>query len=759
MSAYDQLKWAVAHDPCRAGDRSPLGAVPVGTCVEVRLRVDETVFPLVESVDVLVFEREALAADAASQAVPMHEAGGGFAGAFSLRDDPHVAFYLFALTAVGGEAFYYVPCADGRSTAGELVREGADGVLDGFGWRYSDGRRASHPVGDLALQELTPGFQITVFEPAFASPAWAAGAIMYQIFPDRFARGSGGVRQQGLVYHERMGRPVRLHASWDEPVEWEGGGGDGGRNGGESESAPYDPVDFFGGTLAGIREKLPYLASLGVEAVYLNPVFEARSNHRYDTADYERVDPLLGDAEELCKLAKAADEQGIAFVLDAVLSHTGDDSRYFDARGSYEGPGAMQDAASPYRSWYDFTNPTDGAAYRCWWGYPSLPEVNERDESWQAYMLGRWYASPRAKVDVGDVGDADVADVGVLGAWLGVGVRGYRLDVADEIPDDVLERIRASVKRADPEALIIGEVWEDATTKASYGMARTYALGRSLDSVMNYPLRSALVGFALGVIDAHHLATFLKQQKANYPPPLYACLMNLLSTHDVERVRTVLALGGQVKHLPRDEQLAIVKALTPEQDAEAARMQRMIVSLLYALPGMPCVYYGDERGLHGGGDPFCRATFPWECEMSQNTPGVKRDISGRLDCGIDLTGFYRAIGAIRKDSPALRTGAFACIAPDSDVICVFRYDAKRKTAVVVAANRSEIPRRVAIDLFSPSLSLPPAAQRALRSALLVGSSQFCSEAGYGEIERITCEGGIVHLTVPPSSTTYWQAEA
>ena len=259
----------------------------------------------------------------------------------------------------------------------------------------------------------------------------------------------------------------------------------------------------------------------------------------------------------------------------------------------------MQGPESPFYGWYDFTEQADGAPYKSWWGHLSLPEVDERDASWQRYILGE--------------GETDGSRRGgVLGSWLAAGVRGYRLDVADEIPDDVLERIRTCVKSAKPDAAVIGEVWEDPTTKRSYGVPRTYALGRSLDSVMNYPLRDALIGFAIGRLDAHQLAAFLKSQQANYPGPMHACLMNLLSTHDVERVRSALAVRGPLKQLKRDAQFALGTGLAPCLDARAARQQRMIASLMYALPGTPCIYYGDERGLQGGGDPFCRATFPWD---------------------------------------------------------------------------------------------------------------------------------------------------
>ena len=655
------LKWAIAHDACRSGDRHPLGAVPIGTPVSVTLRVDGAVRWRVRHAEALVCEYGEW------RAVRMDACDGGFTASLQLDSRVHVAFYVFRLTVDDQVVAYYVPRTDGRSTAGELALPDVDGEWGDAGWLRYEHAWALRPSGDYGLPEMPPGFQVTVYDGAFSTPEWLAGAIMYQIFPDRFARGGDGVRREGLAYHERMRRPVFLHESWDEPVEWEG-------------DPHYDPVDFYGGTLDGIREKLGYLESLGVEVVYLNPVFEARSNHRYDTADYERIDPLLGDEDALRRLAEEASRHGISLVLDAVLSHTGDDSRYFNAMGNYDGPGAVQGSLSPFFNWYEFTHQEgQGAGYKSWWGFPSLPEVDERHPSWQRYMFG---------------------DDGVLPHWLLAGARGYRLDVADEIPDDVLAALRRCVKAVNPEAAIIGEVWEDPTTKTSYGTPRDYALGPSLDSVMNYPLRAALIGFALHTIDAHQLATFLKLQQANYPAPLYRCLMNLLSSHDMERVRSVLALGGPLKQLSREGQRAVVAGISARSDKRAARLQRLIAGLLYALPGTPCLYYGDERGLQGGGDPFCRATFPWGdaagCATGGESAEQAEHAGRRPDCGVDLTSFYQRLGSLRKGSEALRKGDCLVFAPHEDVVCVVRTLPHGQSALAVA-NRSEKRLSVAID--------------------------------------------------------------
>ncbi len=290
------LKWSIGHDPCRVGDRSPQGALAGGGAVSLLLRAASQVRETVTSVDVLVCEEGSSWFE-----LPMAPLDAGYAATVEVASHPHVVFYAFRLMLTDEAIAYYVPCADGRSTAGELVIPGVDGEWGETGWVFAEWRLAGRPSGAFGLPEIMPGFQITVYDPSFATPDWMAGAVMYQIFPDRFARGEEGIRQEGLAYHEAMGRPMHLHESWDEPVEWLGeppvddAPDDDFDEDADDEEAivetpeekalkaamkAYDPIDFFGGTLEGIREKLPYLESLGVEVLYLNPIFEARSNAR-----------------------------------------------------------------------------------------------------------------------------------------------------------------------------------------------------------------------------------------------------------------------------------------------------------------------------------------------------------------------------------------------------------------------------------------------------------------------------------------------
>ena len=486
-------------------------------------------------------------------------------------------------------------------------------------------------------------WQMTVYAADFETPAWFEGKTMYQIFPDRFARG-GKSAEKGIRYHRAAGREIEYHEDWSEPVKWQGKPGE-----------FYCPNDFYGGTLAGITEKLDYLKDMGVDLVYLNPIFESDSNHRYNTGDYKKIDPILGDLADFKKLCGAAEERGMRIILDGVFSHTGDDSIYFNKYGRYGGVGAYQSRDSLYHSWFDFREFPD--KYRCWWNFESLPEVNEHDKVWQKDIITGHHS--------------------VVKTWLRRGAHGWRLDVADELPDEVIELIRASAKAEDPEALVLGEVWEDATTKLSYGELRRYALGRGLDSVMNYPLRRELIDFALGKTDAHQLQQFLLGQKLNYPAPMYRCLMNLLGSHDTARIRTVLALGYDGGGLERAQQVKIVPS--PEQDLRGKELQRLCAAITFALPGMPAVYYGDEEGMKGMRDPFCRA------------PYIQQEA--------DTREFYASLAKLRRSSSALSRGDAAFAAPDGDTLCLLRFDGEETYLCCASRSRKARTLRLRPDMF------------------------------------------------------------
>lgn len=464
-------------------------------------------------------------------------------------------------------------------------------------------------------------WQLTVYDPVFSAPDWCAGGVMYQIFPDRFS--ASGHPKQG-VPEDRF----RVE-DWKRQPAYEQG-----------ESGRVLGNDYYGGDLRGIESRLDYLASMGVTCLYLNPIFEAHSNHRYNTADYEKIDPMLGTKEDFVSLCEACHRRGMRVILDGVFSHTGSDSRYFNAKGRYHELGAAQSLESPYASWYSFSHYPD--QYASWWGVPSLPEVREEEDSFLEYITG---------------------ENGIARLWLRLGADGWRLDVADELPDGFLERFRAAVKAEKPDALVLGEVWEDATTKVSYGHRRKYLLGSQLDSVMNYPWREAVLSFLRGG-DAEVLWKAISTLLCRYPMPAVQMLMNHLGTHDTARLITELG-GDSGRDRPRSLQAKAVMD-GPALDRGRRRV-RMAAAIQYTLPGIPCLYYGDEIGMSGCGDPFNRAAYDWQ--------GGDRQ----------LRAWYRLLGRLRAVCPALKDGELLPVQFHAGHAVYLRK--RGENALLVAVNR------------------------------------------------------------------------
>ena len=419
--------------------------------------------------------------------------------------------------------------------------------------------------GSDTNMEAGEKWQLSVIPADFRVPDFAPGAVMYQIFPDRFAR-SGSC---DLTYKLQ---PFWVHESPDELPEYR-----------PDAQGEVRNNDFFGGNFAGICEKLPYLQELGVGVLYLNPIFMAWSNHRYDTADYRRPDPMLGTEEDFRTLCDEAHARGMRVILDGVFSHTGSNSVYFDAKHVF-GHGAVSDPNSPYRRWYSLHHYPDD--YEAWWGIRTLPCVEELDETYLHYIIE----------------DED----SVIAHWLRLGADGFRLDVVDELPDEFVRRLRRRMRQIDPQSLLLGEVWEDASNKRAYGVSRRYFVDGELDSVMNYPWRNAIVAFLTDADDGTALGESLMTLAENYPPEVLSCVMNHLGTHDTPRILTVL---GEPFCGTKDERAH--RRMTPVQRKTALMRLRMAVFLQFTLPGMPCIYYGDEAGMEGFEDPFCRACYPW----------------------------------------------------------------------------------------------------------------------------------------------------
>ncbi len=429
--------------------------------------------------------------------------------------------------------------------------------------------------------EFAREFILTVSSPDYKTPGWFKGGIMYQIFPDRFCKlGS----MPDIVN--------RVQREWGELPYYL-----------PDKDGKVLNNDYFGGNLQGIKSKIPYLKELGVSVIYLNPIFEAASNHRYDTSDYMKIDEYLGTEADFDELVATAKSQGISVILDGVFNHTGDDSVYFNKYGRYPSLGAYQSKDSPYYSWYSFQSYPD--LYSSWWGIDILPELNENSPAYQEFIFG---------------------EKGVLKNWLKHGISGYRLDVADELPDFFLKKLRKSVKDENSDAIIIGEVWEDASDKIAYSKRREYLLGGELDSVMNYPLKDGIISYAISG-NAFDLLKVLHSLIDHYPKETLDCLMNILGTHDTKRILTVL---GE-KHCSDKQEMAKSSAdLTEEEREKAIIRLKLAVVLQYTMPGVPCIYYGDENGMEGFVDPFCRKCFNWN------------------NLNVDLINFYKKLGVIRN---------------------------------------------------------------------------------------------------------------
>ncbi len=450
---------------------------------------------------------------------------------------------------------------------------------------FKQGTGTNIGVGDL--------WQVTCIPADFHTPDWSKGATMYQIFPDRFFK-SGKVDLKGKL------KPYTLHESWDEEVSW--------------QPTPEGLVlnnDFYGGNFKGIQEKLPYIASLGVSVLYLNPISKSFSSHRYDTGDYMTPDPMLGTMADFTALCDAAHGLGIRVILDGVYSHTGSDSLYFDKHKNFGCKGAFNTQDSPYYPWYTFYSWPQ--VYNSWWNFSTLPTVNKMEPSFIEYII--------------------TGEKSVISHWLKAGADGFRLDVADELPNEFVDLLKKQVRKIKPDALVIGEVWEDASNKVAYGVRRRYFADGSLDGVMNYPFRTAIINFLRERDEGQTLADTVMTLAENYPPEVFLSNMNLLGTHDTPRILTAL-----VDDFQGDREALAKRKLSPHQRQLALDRLRMATFLQYMLPGTPSLYYGDEAGMEGGKDPFNRRTYPW----------------GREDQS--MLEHYRSLGRLRKNHEALRLG-------------------------------------------------------------------------------------------------------
>ena len=592
------------HDSRDLVYRSPMGAVPCGRTLRLRVKAEN-----LHHVQLRLWWRDA------ESRLPMKPTHANlYECELVLPQEPGLLWYFFIAEDREGRTWYLGNAEDGLG-------------------------------GEGTVSEKQPtGYQVTIYDPMYRTPEWMREGMMMQIMVDRFhSAGEKDIRNlpPACYYHIRWDDDPALVINDDKY-------GDNINN------------DFFGGNFLGIREKLDYIQGLGVTVLYFNPVFKARSNHKYNTGDYMTIDPSFGTEQDFRELCAEAKRRGIRVILDGVFSHTGSDSVYFNRDGHYGPGGAYNDPDSPYRQWYRFRSWPDD--YECWWNFRTLPNVQEETPSYQDFIIDR--------------------DDSVTAHWIRAGASGWRLDVADELPMDFIRKVRARIRRENPEAALIGEVWEDPSNKVTYGEMRCYCLGDTLDSCMNYPLRMAIVEFLTGTIDAALFIRKVENLRENMPAPFFYSEMNLLGSHDTPRAISVLADIGD---MAPERVYRHPFMMSPEDYARGRRRLIAAWSLVCALPGMPCLYYGDEAGLTGMADPYNRTTYPW----------------GREDA--DLVETFRRIMRRRMNAPALRTGELRLTAIGSDVVLVERritggadvFGAKRPNgSVALAVNRCGDQRRI-----------------------------------------------------------------
>ena len=512
-------------------------------------------------------------------------------------------------TSVGAVRAECILCLDGRQEelyfpmdvadtkgaydilSGTVVLEEAGLYFYYFRIYKKDGSFRLFKYGDTTNMEAGGKWQLSCIPADFTTPDWAKGAVIYQVFPDRFHK-EGQCDLTGKL------QPYTVHEDWNEEVHW--------------QPTPEGLVlnnDFYGGNFKGITAKMDYIASLGTTILYLNPISKSFSSHRYDTGDYKTPDPMLGTKEEFTALCDAAHKHGIKVILDGVYSHTGSDSLYFDKKKTFGGKGAYCSKDSAYYSWYTFHDYPN--SYNSWWGFDTLPTVNKMDPAFLEYII--------------------TGEDSVVAHWLCLGADGFRLDVVDELPDAFVSLLKKRIRQIRPDAFLLGEVWEDASNKIAYGIRRRYFVDGILDACMNYPFRTAILNFLREWDKGEGFREGVMTVLENYPPQVVACNMNLLGTHDTARILTAL-----VDDFDGSREEKAKRHLTIPQK-KLARQRLLLASFLqFMLPGSPSIYYGDEALMEGYKDPFNRRTYPWGAE-------------DRL-----LLEHFRHMGRLKKETPALQ---------------------------------------------------------------------------------------------------------
>ena len=582
----DPVALSVKYDSRDESFKTPYGAVKAGTAVEFSVEAlhgvtDATL--VVERRQSVANQEQIQYLEPARIAMTATDIGDGrqrWTGAHTF-DATNVYGYHFELS-IGDRDYVY---GNNDNLVYQTVEKGTFGV----------GEINFAPSSAAKIQR----YRQTVYAPDFAVPAWAADSVIYYMFPDRFRNGDES-NDPAVGVDTTEGGPIELHTNWLENPFTPGTGGDNRWNN-----------DFFGGDLAGVIEKLDYLADLGVNTIYTTPIFEAGSNHKYDTGNYLSVDNNFGTNAQFEELTAAAKERGIRVIIDASFNHSGADSVYFDRFSRYDSLGAFEGGSvqpdSPYAGFYEF----NGQSYSSWSGMPDLAESDE----WKNFAFRN--------------------DDSITDTWLNRGSSGWRMDVAPWVSPEFWREWRTNVKANDPDALTVAETWFDSSQ---------FFLGDTFDTTMNYIFRDTALNFAKGG-NAAQVYENIELMREAYPSQVFYALMNLTSTHDATRAL------HEFGYTSANSSAATI--------ATAKQRQRLSVLFQMTFPGAPSVYYGDEVGVTGGADPQNRRTYPWA------------DEGGNPDT--ELLADFKELIALRNSHDVLRHGSIgAPLFSDENVIVLAR---------------------------------------------------------------------------------------
>ena len=567
----------IFHDSQNSDLRQPFGAVSIGTKVKIRLWTSKKCLAYINLINFYNNQIE----------IQMNEIGWSNSinnWIYEIEVDTHdsigLIYYYFRVNYYGQDIIY-----------GNNIE-----ALGGIGQVYFN-----EPVS----------YQITVYSKNNV-PDWYKQGIIYQIFVDRFFNG----QEEGKVLNPK--KNTFIYGNWDDNPMYI-----------KDMDGNIVRWDFYGGNLLGVKKKLEYIKSLGVSVIYFNPIFDSPSCHKYDTGDYEKIDPMFGDEEIFKDLCNEAEKIGIKIILDGVFSHTGSDSKYFNKFGNYNSLGAYQSLQSPYYMWYRFNDYPD--LYEAWWGFSNMPNIDELNPSYLDYIIRD--------------------DNSIVEKWIRLGASGWRLDVADELPDEFIKILKKKLKEVDKDSVLIGEVWEDASNKVSYSRKREYLFGNELDSVTNYPLRQIILDLVRNYIGNKSFIRRYLSLKENYPKEYFYSTMNMLGNHDTERVLTMLN--------------------------NSVELLKEAVAIQMTLPGVPLIYYGDEAGLTGGKDPSNRKSYPW---------GKEND---------EILEFYKTITAIRVAEEALKIGEIKFLDFNNGVLGYERFIDKDR--IIILVNTLEKEERISLS--------------------------------------------------------------